>query len=62
MYDLLIIGGGAAGFFTAINTAEKHPNFKIAILKKAKKYSIKCAFQAEGVVTSPTLLLLPKNS
>ena len=37
MYDLLIIGGGAAGFFTAINTAEKHPNFKIAILEKIKE-------------------------
>ena len=37
MYDLLIIGGGAAGFFTAINTAEKHPNFKIAILEKSKE-------------------------
>ena len=37
MYDLLIIGGGAAGFFTAINTAEKHPNFKIVILEKSKE-------------------------
>ena len=61
MYDLLIIGGGAAGFFTAINTAEKHPNFKIAILEKSK-YSTKCAFRAEDAVTSPTLLLLLKNS
>ena len=28
MYDLLIIGGGAAGFFTAINCAEEHPKLK----------------------------------
>ena len=28
MYDLIIIGGGAAGFFTAINTAENRPDFK----------------------------------
>ena len=26
VYDVLIIGGGAAGYFTAVNTAEKLPN------------------------------------
>lgn len=36
-FDLLIIGGGAAGFFTAINTAVKHPGFKIAILEKNRE-------------------------
>ena len=35
-YDILIIGGGAAGFFTAINCAEKNPNLKIAILERGK--------------------------
>ena len=25
-YDIIIIGGGAAGFFTAINIVEKNPN------------------------------------
>ncbi|MGG7036692.1 MAG: NAD(P)/FAD-dependent oxidoreductase [Flavobacterium sp.] len=35
-YDILIVGGGAAGFFTAINIAEKNPKFKIAILERGK--------------------------
>ena len=35
-YDILIIGGGAAGFFTAINLVEKNPQLKIAILERGK--------------------------
>ncbi|MDY8134793.1 NAD(P)/FAD-dependent oxidoreductase [Aquimarina sp. 2201CG5-10] len=35
-YDLIIVGGGAAGFFTAINVAEKNPTLKIAILERGK--------------------------
>lgn len=35
-YDIIIVGGGAAGFFTAINIAEKHPKVKIAILERGK--------------------------
>lgn len=35
--DVIIIGGGAAGFFAAINIAEQNPNLKIAILEKAKE-------------------------
>ncbi len=34
--DVAIIGGGAAGFFAAINIKEKHPNFKICIFEKTK--------------------------
>lgn len=37
MYDLIIIGGGAAGFFTAINAAEKNKNLKIAILERGRE-------------------------
>jgi predicted Rossmann fold flavoprotein len=33
-FDVIIVGGGAAGFFTAINIAEKNPNLKIAILER----------------------------
>ncbi|RFS14097.1 NAD(P)/FAD-dependent oxidoreductase [Emticicia sp. C21] len=36
MYDLIIIGGGAAGFFTAINTAERNRNLRIAILDRGR--------------------------
>jgi len=34
-YDVLIIGGGAAGFFTAINIAEGRPDLKVAILERS---------------------------
>ncbi|TMM59428.1 NAD(P)/FAD-dependent oxidoreductase [Maribacter algarum] len=36
MYDVLIIGGGAAGFYAAIHIAETNPNLKIAILERGK--------------------------
>ncbi len=35
-YDILIIGGGAAGFFTAINAATFNTELKIAILERSK--------------------------
>lgn len=33
-YDVLIVGGGAAGFFAAINIAERKPGLRIAILER----------------------------
>lgn len=33
-YDIIVVGGGAAGFFAAINCAEKRPDLKIAILER----------------------------
>lgn len=36
-YDVIIVGGGAAGFFAAINTAEMNPDLSIAILEKNKQ-------------------------
>ena len=33
-YDVIIVGGGAAGFFAAINIAELNPDFKVAILER----------------------------
>ena len=35
--DVIIIGGGAAGFFAAINIAEKNPDLKVAILERGKE-------------------------
>lgn len=32
-FDVVIIGGGAAGFFCAINTKEKNPSLRVAILE-----------------------------
>lgn len=36
-YDILVIGGGASGFFTAINAAKGLPDKKVAILEKTKE-------------------------
>ena len=36
-YDVLIIGGGAAGFFAAINIAERNRELSVAILEKNKE-------------------------
>jgi len=35
-YDVVIVGGGAAGFFTAINIAQQRTDLKIAILERGK--------------------------
>ena len=47
-YDIIIIGGGAAGFFTAINIAEKNPNLKIAILERGKEVLTKVKISGGG--------------
>ncbi len=36
MYDIIIIGGGAAGFYAAIQTATENQNLKIAIFERGK--------------------------
>lgn len=47
-YDILIIGGGAAGFFCAINIAEKAPHLKIAILERGKEVLTKVKISGGG--------------
>ncbi len=37
MYDVIVIGGGAAGFYSAIHIAEARPDLKIAILERGKE-------------------------
>ncbi|MDF1852194.1 MAG: NAD(P)/FAD-dependent oxidoreductase [Verrucomicrobiales bacterium] len=37
MFDLLVIGGGAAGFFGAISFAERAPGSRVAILEKSSQ-------------------------
>jgi predicted Rossmann fold flavoprotein len=47
-YDIIIIGGGAAGYFTAINIAEKNSNHKIAILERGKNVLEKVRISGGG--------------
>lgn len=35
-FDIIIVGGGAAGFFSAINIVENNPKLKVAILERGK--------------------------
>ncbi len=46
--DVIIIGGGAAGFFTAINLAEKKVSSKIAILERGKEVLSKVRISGGG--------------
>ncbi|WP_010230868.1 BaiN/RdsA family NAD(P)/FAD-dependent oxidoreductase [Gillisia marina] len=47
-YDIIIIGGGAAGFFTAINAAEFNPEAKILILERGKEVLTKVRISGGG--------------
>ncbi|MEO9485529.1 MAG: NAD(P)/FAD-dependent oxidoreductase [Ekhidna sp.] len=45
---IIVIGGGAAGFFTAINIAEKHPEYNVCILEKTRKLLSKVKVSGGG--------------
>ena len=47
-YNIIIIGGGAAGFFTAINLVEKNPKLKVAILERGKNVLEKVRISGGG--------------
>lgn len=47
-YDIIVVGGGAAGFFTAITIAEKNKNHKIAILERGKDVLTKVRVSGGG--------------
>lgn len=47
-YDIIIVGGGAAGFFTAINIVEKNPTYKVAILERGKEVLSKVKISGGG--------------
>jgi predicted Rossmann fold flavoprotein len=48
VYDLIVIGGGAAGFFAAIQAAEITPNIKILILEGTPKLLSKVEISGGG--------------
>ena len=47
-FDIIIIGGGAAGYFTAINIAEANKNLSIAILERGKDVLTKVRISGGG--------------
>ena len=48
MYDLLVIGGGAAGFYGAIHAARREPGMRIAILEQNKEFLSKVRISGGG--------------
>lgn len=47
-FDIIIAGGGAAGFFTAINIAEANPSLKVALLERGKEVLSKVRVSGGG--------------
>ena len=47
-FDVLIVGGGAAGFFAAINTAAQNSSLKIAILERGSNVLSKVKISGGG--------------
>ena len=48
MYDVLVVGGGAAGFYAAIHIKESRPDTKIAILERGKEVLTKVKVSGGG--------------
>lgn len=47
-FDVIIVGGGASGFFTAINLAEQRPDLRIAILERSNEVLSKVKISGGG--------------
>ncbi len=59
--DCIIIGGGAAGFFTAINAAEANPNMAITILERGKEVLGKVKISGGGRCNVTHAEFIPKE-
>lgn len=47
-FDVIVVGGGASGFFTAINLAEQKPDLRIAILERSNEVLSKVKISGGG--------------
>jgi predicted flavoprotein YhiN len=47
-YDLIVIGGGAAGFYGAVHAAERKPGLRILLLEKSNKVLAKVKISGGG--------------
>ncbi|PIV48682.1 MAG: aminoacetone oxidase family FAD-binding enzyme [Flavobacteriaceae bacterium CG02_land_8_20_14_3_00_34_13] len=61
LIDILIIGGGAAGFFTAINAAENNSEAKIVILERGKEVLTKVRISGGGRCNVTHAEFVPKE-
>lgn len=59
--DIVIIGGGAAGFFTAINAAENNPDAVILILERGKEVLTKVKISGGGRCNVTHAEFIPKE-
>jgi predicted Rossmann fold flavoprotein len=59
--DIIIIGGGAAGFFTAINAAEKNKKLKIVLLERGKEVLTKVKISGGGRCNVTHAEFVPKD-
>lgn len=60
-YDVIIVGGGAAGFFSAINIAETYQDLKIAILERGKDVLSKVKISGGGRCNVTNAEFIPKE-
>lgn len=60
-YDIILVGGGAAGFFTAINIAERNTKLKIAILERGKTVLEKVRISGGGRCNVTHAEFVPKE-
>lgn len=60
-FDIIIIGGGAAGFFTAINVVEKNPFYNVAILERGKDVLTKVKISGGGRCNVTHAEFIPKE-
>lgn len=58
--DCIVIGGGASGFFFAINYAENHPEHSVVILEKSKNVLQKVKISGGGRCNVTHAEFLPK--
>ena len=48
IFDVIVVGGGASGFFTALNLAEQRSDLRIAILERGKEVLAKVKISGGG--------------
>ena len=61
VFDTLVIGGGASGFFSALNLAVNNPNLKIAILERGNHVLSKVKISGGGRCNVTHAEFIPKD-